>query len=198
MTYSRENPSDNYRRMVALYRELHCKGEAHLGLTPQETYPGISMLPHTRRIKELIDKSGARTILDYGCGKGYQYDLPTVEIPGVGMADGILDYWDVDEVHCYDPCVERFWNVPEGSFDGVVSTDVLEHCCEEDISWIVDEMFRYANKFVFASVACYPAKTTLPNGENAHVTIRPLDWWKQIFTDTGNTYPRVAWKLFVD
>ena len=62
--------------MVSLYRELHTRGERILGLSPDETYPGVSMLPHTKRIKDLIDKTGARTVLDYGCGKGYQYDLP--------------------------------------------------------------------------------------------------------------------------
>src|SRR5471030_9391 len=69
MSYTRNNPSANYRRMVSLYRELHTHGERVLGLSPDETYPGISMLPHTKRIKELIDQTGARTVLDYGCGK---------------------------------------------------------------------------------------------------------------------------------
>jgi len=51
---------------------------------------------------------------------------------------------------------------------------------------------------VFASVACYPAKTTLPNGENAHCTVRPLDWWRQIFEAAGRNHPQIIWKLFVE
>ena len=198
MSYSRDNPSANYRRMVSQYRELHTHGERVLGLSADETYPGISMLPHTKRIKELIDQTGARTVLDYGCGKGYQYDLPVVEIPGVGKRDGVLDYWDIDEVRCYDPCYERYSKLPEGKFDGVISTDVLEHCSEDDIPWIVAEMFSFAKGFVFASVACYPAKTTLPNGENAHATVRPFDWWKNIFGDAGSRHPHITCKLFVE
>jgi len=198
MSYSRDNPSPNYQRIVSLYRELDTRGERILGLSPDETYPGVSMLPHTKRIKDLIDKTRARTVLDYGCGKGYQYDLPKVVIPGVGERDGVIDYWDIDEVRCYDPCYERFSRLPEGKFDGVISTDVLEHCSEDDIPWIVAEMFSFANRFVFASVACYPAKTTLPNGENAHATIRPLDWWSKIFGDTGSRHPHIACKLFVE
>ena len=158
MTYSRDNPSAKYRQMVALYRELHTKGEQVLGLTSDETYPGVNLLPHTRRIKDLIDQTGARTVLDYGCGKGYQYDLPNVEIPGAGRRDSVIDYWDIDEVRCYDPCYEACCQLPEGKFDGVISTDVLEHCIEEDIPWIVAEMFAYANRFVFAAIACYPAR----------------------------------------
>jgi hypothetical protein len=198
MSYSRDNPSPEYRRMVGLYRELHTRGEQVLGLTPDETYPGISMLPHAKRIKELIDRTGAQTVLDYGCGKGYQYDLHNVAIQGAGVQDSVIDYWDIDEVRCYDPCYERYSRLPEGKFDGVISTDVLEHCSEDDIPWIVAEMFAFANRFVFASVASYPAKTTLPNGENAHATIRPLEWWKQIFTDAGSAHPHVAYKLWVE
>ena len=198
MSYTRENPSPDYRRMVALYRELHTGGEQVLGLTADETYPGISMLPHAKRIKELIDRTGARTVLDYGCGKGYQYDLQKIDIPGAGVQDSVLDYWDIDEVRCYDPCYQRYSTLPEGKFDGVISTDVLEHCGEGDIPWIVAEMFAFANLFVFASVACYPAKTTLPNGENAHATVRPLAWWKQIFDAAGAPYPQVVYKLWVE
>ena len=198
MTYSRDNPSPDYRRMVALYRELHTRGEQVLGLTADETYPGISMLPHAKRIKELIDRTGARTVLDYGCGKGYQYDLQNLTIPGAGVQDSVLDYWDIDEVRCYDPCYERYSRLPEEKFGGVISTDVLEHCYESDIPWIVAEMFAFANRFVFASVACYPAKTTLPNGENAHATVRPLAWWKQIFADAGGPHPQVVYKLWVE
>ena len=198
MIYSRDNPSPDYRRMVSLYRELHARGEQALGLTADETYPGVSMLPHVKRIKELIDRTGARTVLDYGCGKGYQYDLSNVTIPGAGVHDSVIDYWDIDEVRCYDPCYERYSKLPEGKFDGVISTDVLEHCGEEDIPWIVAEMFAYANCFVFAAIACYPAKTTLPNGENAHATIRPLEWWKEVFTEAGRPHSHIVWKLFVE
>ena len=198
MSYSRANPSPAYLRMVGLYRELHTRGEQVLGLTPDETYPGISMLPHAKRIKELIDRTRARTVLDYGCGKGYQYDLPGVTIPGVGMCDSVLDYWDIDEVRCYDPCFERYSKLPEGKFDGVISTDVLEHCSEDDMPWIVAEMFAFADHFVFASVACYPAKSTLPNGENAHATVRPIEWWNAVFSTAGSRHPDILWKLFVE
>jgi len=198
MTYSRTNPSPRYLRMMELYRELHARGESHLGLTAEETYPGVSLLPHVRRIKALIDRTGATTVLDYGCGKGMQYEPQKITVPGAGTSDSVIDYWDIDEVRCYDPCYEKYSRLPEGKFDGVISTDVLEHCPEEDVPWIVAEIFSYANRFVFASVACYPAKTTLPNGENAHCTVHPLEWWQRVFATAGERHPQVLWKLFVE
>ena len=59
--------------------------------------------------------------------------------------------------------------------------DVLEHCPEQDLRWIVAEIFGFANRFVFANVASYEAMTTLPNGENAHCTVRPSEWWNAVF-----------------
>ncbi len=198
MSFSRLNPSPRYLELTALYRRLHREGERRLNLTPEETYPGVSLLPHLQRIKELIVRTGAVTLLDYGCGKGMQYEPHRVTVPGAGVFDGVLDYWDVDEVRCYDPCFERYSTLPEGQFDGVISTDVLEHCPESDIPWIVDEMFGYARRFVFACIACYAAKSTLPNGENAHTTVHPFAWWQDVFSAAGARHPRVLWKIFAE
>lgn len=198
MNNSRARPSGRYHEMLAQYRALHENGEQYLGLEADSTYPGVSLLPHVSRIKALIEATGATTILDYGCGKGYQYDLHPVRIPDLGEVESVIDYWDIDEVRCYDPCYKPHSKRPEGRFGGVVCTDVLEHCLAEDIPWIVEELFSYAERFVFASVACYPAKSRLPNGENAHCTIRPLEWWRDVFATTGAHFPTVKWKLFVE
>ena len=122
-------------------------------------------------------RTGAVTLLDYGCGKGMQYEPHRVTVPGAGVFDGVLDYWDVDEVRCYDHCFERYSTLPEGQFDGVISTDVLEHCPEEDVPWMIAEIFGYARRFVFVSIACYPARKKLPTGDNAHITLKPAGWW---------------------
>lgn len=198
MEYTRASPSARYKELLALYQNLHERGEQFLRLSADATYPGVSLLPHVARIKELIDATNARTILDYGCGKGFQYDLRPVKIPGLGQVESVIDYWDVDEVACYDPCYKPYSKLPEGRFDGVVCTDVLEHCPEADVPWIVDEIFSYATRFVFASIACYPAKSRLPNGENAHCTVRPLEWWRGLFAETGTRFSQVTWRIIVE
>jgi hypothetical protein len=197
MPYSRHSPSPRYREMLEQYRLLHASGEQHRHLSADETYPGISLLAHVARIKALIDANQGRDILDYGAGKGIVYSLSPVSVPGVGAVDGVLDYWDVDSVHCYDPCHEPYSKLPQGQFDGVITTDVLEHCPEQDVPWIVDEIFGYARKFVFAAIASYPALTHLPNGENAHCTIRPVQWWQQTFESAAARHPGIRWAIVV-
>ena len=198
MSYSRANPSPRYQELAVMYRQMHVEGERFLGQPPEQTFPGASLLPQAARVRRMIERSGAQNILDYGCGKGRQYDLREVHIPGVeGVFESVQDYWEVDFVHCYDPSYAPFSALPEGKFDGVICTDVLEHCPEPDMPWIVGELFAYASRFVFANVACYPARKRLPNGENAHVTLKPAAWWGELFRAAAERHPGVAWECWI-
>ena len=198
MMYTRQNPSPRYRELNALYRSMHTEGEKFLGIPPEKTFPGQSLLPQGGRIKEMILRHGAKTLLDYGAGKGVQYQPMEITVEGVGRWSSMKAFWGIDELYCYDPAYEPFNKLPDKKFDGVISTDVLEHCPEEDIPWILDEIFGYATRFVFANVACYPAKKRLPNGENAHCTIRGPEWWHQHLLDASSRHPGIKWEVWVE
>ena len=193
--FSRASPSPRYRELTALYSRMHAEGETRLGIPPERTFPGVSLLPHVGRIKQLIDATGARTILDYGAGKGMQYRPQRIVVEGKHVADGVAEYWDVDEVRCYDPGYPAHRALPAEKFDGVISTDVLEHCPEEDLDWILDEILGFATRFVFLNVACFPARKSLPNGENAHITLRPPHWWREALAARAAARPDLTWEL---
>ena len=176
--FTRASPSPRYRRLIEQYQLMHTQGEVHLGIPPEKTFPGQSLPPQAPHIKKLIKATGARTLLDYGCGKGQQY-WPRVmrdEEERTEYPD-IRTYWGVSDIRLYDPGYAPHTALPSGIFDGVICTDVLEHCPEEDVPWIVGELFQYAEKFVYANVACFPARKRLPSGGNAHCTIKPFAWW---------------------
>lgn len=197
--YSRAQPSPRYQELLASYQRLHDEGEAMLGLPAEDTFPGISLLPQASRIKALIDATGAKTILDYGSGKGDQYRATDVTLPPDGNQwPDIRTYWGVNEIRCFDPGYAPYSVLPVERSDGVISTDVLEHCPEEDVPWIIDEIFSRAARFVFANIACYPAKKHLPTGENAHLTIRRPDWWQQIIEATAARYPGIKWEFWIE
>lgn len=197
MSFTRANPSPRYRELVALYRQMHEEGERFLNIAPEDTFPGASLPMQAARIKRLVDQTGAQNILDYGSGKGRQYELRDIELPGGEVVESIVDYWGIDYVHCYDPSYAPFSKLPQSKFDGVIATDVLEHCPEPDMPWIVDELFGLANRFVFANVVCYPARKRLPNGENAHCTIRPAEWWIDLLKRVGARYPALTWEFVI-
>lgn len=196
--YTRDNPSPRFRQLVEQYGLLHRDGDPSKGIAAAQMFDGKSLPRQAHRIKKLISRAHARTILDYGSGKGTQYQPREILENGVHRWNSMQEYWGVESIRCYDPGYPPFAVLPEGVFDGVVCTDVLEHCPEEDLPWIVGELFRFARCFVFANVACYPAVKTLPNGENAHCTIRPVDYWRALFESAASGSSSVLWEVWAD
>lgn len=179
MSYTRENPSPAYRELQKIYADIHSEGLPDREIGAASLFDGASLRPHMDDVRRLAAATNARTILDFGSGKGLQYEAERIEL-GDGRTIGrVADYWNVDEIACYDPGVARFASYPERTFDGLVSTDVLEHVPADDIVWTLREFFRLADRFVFANIAGYPARKTLPNGWNAHVTVMPVRWWRE-------------------
>ena len=94
-------------------------------------------------------------------------------------SDFILNRYIVDnlDIYLFDPCVTKYKKFPNNSVDLSLCIDVLEHIPEEDIDWVLEKFISITKKFSFIVVACYPAVATLPNGENAHITIQTPEWW---------------------
>jgi len=197
-TYSRMSPSPRYCELLDQYRRMHVEGELHQQIPAAQTFSGQSLPRHGVAIKSLIDKFHARNVLDYGCGKGVQYTSVRVKLPDGREFGSIPAYWGVEAVVCYDPGYEPFNRLPQTKCDGVICTDVLEHCPEDDMPWIVEELFAFARYFVFANVACYPAKKRLANGENAHCTIRSEAWWRELITAVADRHPNVRYFFSLD
>jgi len=104
-----------------------------------------------------------RTILDFGCGKS---EL----VVQVGKKAGI-------QAFRYDPAIDGLDLLPEAEFDIVINTDVLEHLDQDEVDDLLEDI-RKLSDHAFFNIATEPARTILPNGENAHATVRPKAWWK--------------------
>ena len=194
-TYSRNNPSPRYRELTALYAKMHVGGLPDQNIEAKDLFAGASVLPQLSKIKMFVVETGAKTLLDYGSGKGLQYRARNLKLRNGEIIPSIQSFLGVDSITCYDPGVAEFQTFPEGKFDGVISTDVLEHCPEPDLPWILEEMFGAARKFIFANIANYLAGKTLPNGENAHCTVRPSEWWNEIIAPIAARHPGLIWRF---
>src|SRR5690606_14921026 len=94
---------------------------------------------------------------------------------------GLRDLWKLHKIRLYDPGYPPHAEYPTGLFDAVICTDVLEHIPEQDLDWVIGDLFGFAQHIVYAGVAICPAGKLPPAGSTAHVTLRPADWWREKF-----------------
>ena len=85
-----------------------------------------------------LDSVGAASVLDYGAGQGT-----------LSAALRDLGY----RVTEYEPGIPEKAEIPEGPFDAVVTTDVLEHVEPECIDDVLDYLHRVARYGMFAVIA---------------------------------------------
>lgn len=112
-----------------------------------------------------IDKYKPASLIDYGCSKGH-------------LIAAIAEKYEGCRVAGYDPGLPEFENLPEGEFDVLISTDVLEHIEPEHIDATLQEINKLFTKAAYLIIASYPAKKYLPDGRNAHLIIENADWWR--------------------
>ena len=175
---SNSQPSKEYFENLEYYKKMHVDGYKLSNgkiRTSEETYNGKSTLIFAKLIKEIITKNNIKTMLDYGCGKGFFYKNPSNQ-NGLEITS-LKNYWGID-IDLYDPCFEENSNLDENkSYDLVACIDVLEHIPTNDINWVLEKLLTKAKKYLFINVACHPAIALLPNGNNAHVYVQPPKWW---------------------
>jgi len=121
-------------------------------------------LKHTEK---WIRKYNPESVIDYGCGKG-----------GVTLA--LQEAYPNLRVQGYDPGNPSFNTVPEGTFDMLVSTDVLEHIEPVFLENVLRHMDGLFTKVAFFIIATSPAKKFLPDGRNAHLIVENPGWWKPL------------------
>ncbi len=139
------------------YKKFHAEQDMH--------YPGDNLKPQLHHIKDLVQDTKAKTLLDYGCGKGLQY-TKWKHHEELGIMPAL-----------YDPGVPEFEEFPEGKFDGVISTDVMEHIPKEQLPETFAKIYSRAERFVFLAICTQPSIAVLPSGQNAHCTVEPIGWW---------------------
>jgi hypothetical protein len=132
-------------------------------------------------VAELVAATGASRILDYGCGKGYQY-----------LSDRVHERWGGILPHCHDIGVWQLRERPQGLFDGVICTDVMEHIDEQDVHDIFRDVFSFLRtdrqSFAYFNIFCNDAGKCFPDGRNVHLTVKPPQWWRRIVKQHERDY----------
>lgn len=140
--------------LIAQYAEIHRK----------KSYGRSSEILVGYIQKQLDFLPPVRSILDFGCGQSRAVDW--------------LGRINEAAVFRYDPAIPEHAEMPCESVDLVICTDVLEHIPEEDIDALLARILSLSTHAYF-NVSCVDAVEILPNGENAHCTVRRPGWWER-------------------
>jgi hypothetical protein len=101
-------------------------------------------------------------VLDYGCGK----QTLARALPGIA-------------VRGYDPAFTELSATPTPA-DLVVCGDVLEHVEPAHLDAVLDDLMRCTKRMALLVVATRPARKTLPDGRNAHLSRMPANRWMEL------------------
>ena len=113
-----------------------------------------------------IDYLRPKTILDYGCGKGTLIECLQKKYPDI-------------KCYGYDPAIPERDSLPDDKIDFLINTDVLEHIPSSELPSVVSQISSIT-KNCFFHLHHYAATQILPNGENAHCTIKPPSWYHEL------------------
>src|SRR5688572_28649376 len=93
-------PTEAYWQAIEAGKEHHRNSN---------TWSGGLAVRHGERIKNMIDRLGVQSVLDYGAGKGIQYTHLFSGKP-------LEEYWGVP-VYKYDPALPQDWRGRRGKFN---------------------------------------------------------------------------------
>ncbi|MBP6096271.1 MAG: class I SAM-dependent methyltransferase [Methyloversatilis sp.] len=133
---------------------------------------GASSIKFIEEISLFIEHLRPRKVLDFGCGKGTLIHELTRRYPEVTFVG-------------YDPAIPGREHLPDEAFDLVINTDVLEHIPEQTLPEVVKKISTLSQN-VYFNLHHAATRTILPNGENAHCTIKPPEWYHALMRNHFN------------
>ena len=172
-------------KLIQLYEKMAKEGYSRTdGVEVKKAFSDFELRKFRNLCKEKITKNSIKTVLDYG-GGGSNWEEPNFE-PLTG--ESAKKFFKIDEVNTFEPARNL---MDKKTSDCVICMDVLEHIFIADVPNVIDELFSLSKNLLIINVACYKAAAILPNGENAHITVRSPAWWKGAIDTVAVKYPNI-------
>lgn len=174
------------KQLITMYEDMATNGYSRTdGSFVEQAYNDFELRFFREHLRPILAEHKITTLLDYGCGGSDWHSKDFDSESGLSAKE----YFNLTEVLRYEPARgidER------AKVECVVNFDVLEHIFIADVPNVIRNIFSYASKLVVINVACYLALAKLPNGENAHITIRQPLWWKGMLDCLTPDYPDIS------
>ena len=123
---------------------------------------GDTSIKNLRYLRPQVQILKPKTIIDFGCGRSKLIDVLCNSVGAQGTR--------------YDPAIPEYSKQPAGKHDLLINVDVLEHVPVNQLDDVVGQMASLCEEAIIV-IDTREAKAILPNGENAHCTVRSHDWW---------------------
>jgi hypothetical protein len=184
--FTKQTPSRRFGEMIGQYKELATgKGSPDVAAMVVER----PLANAQNDVAKLAKETGASSLLDFGAGTGKAYGSTG---PAATHAS-----WPGIAVTLFDPMTQAFPQPQAERYGGVIAVGALQHVPEEDIGWVLDEMFKSADSFVYAMVPSAAATQSLPNGAPAPCNVQKPEWWKGQFEAAAKRWPGIRWQVRV-
>ena len=171
------------QKLINFYQEMAENGyDTRSGSRVETAYNTFELRKFRLVCRPLFQQAKIKSVLDYG-GGGSDWSAPGFDQE---TGQSAQQYFDLEAAEVYEPA--RDLNNTSVA-DCVVCMDVLEHIFVCDLPKIIQNLFSLAQKLLVINVACYEANALLPNGENAHVTVRDPMWWRGIIDGVAVSFP---------
>lgn len=178
--------SSKGQALIKMYETMAKEGYNRTdGSRVENAFSDFQAKEYRNHLRPILRQHSIFTVLDYGCG-GSDWNIKGFDSASNQSA---TEYFNLKKSFLYEPAraIDERHMV-----DCVISFDVLEHIFISDVPSVLRDMFSYASKLIVLNIACYPAAAKLPNGENAHITVRDRSWWKGMLDSISIEYPDVS------
>ncbi len=128
---------------------------------------GTASIKRAPLVTEIVNRLEITHLLDYGCGKS------TNLIKHIKPRHKLT-------YQAYDPAVPEFAGEPIPA-QLVCCIDVLEHIEPDLLDNVLDDLQRCTELVLLATVHTGAAGKKLPDGRNAHLIQKPMEWWMPKF-----------------
>jgi len=183
------------KELIKLYEKMITEGyfkkvnDKIVKIKKDKGFEQFLIRKHRHEILNILSSFEISSLLDYGSG-GCDW-----EENGFHNQLSAKKFFNLDEVVTFEPSRKKNFIK---KLDCIISFDVLEHVYINDLKKVISTIYKNAKKLVIIRVATTEAGALLPNGENAHITVRPPIWWKGYLDAISVDYPNITTYLYCD
>jgi len=175
--FTADRPSAQYTSLLTRLRQSRASQDT----SGQQAVCSQASAKKPEGLQSLIEKTEPETLLEYCFA-----DVTAAE-PIAGQ--------DSITVTQYDPVDTSGDERLDDCYDGVVCMEALNYIPDEDVPWVIEDLFGRARQFIYVVIDNAPREKRLADGTCLHSRPRDLNWWQNGFKKAAGRHPRVQWKL---